>query len=138
MKILGVIVGAVILVWAIVLLSSPSLQPQPPKAETQTRDDRQLLLMTSGAVTLKQNMRNPDSFKLESAFIVGSTEAVCYEYRSQNGFGGMNRGKAVLAGTKFETNETSGFVKLWNKECANKAGSERGDLVRRAMERLSR
>jgi hypothetical protein len=40
-----------------------------------------------GVETLKKSMRNPDSFKLTSVFIVKATGATYYEFRSQNGFG---------------------------------------------------
>jgi hypothetical protein len=70
-------------------------------------------------------MRNPDSFKVSSVLVIG-TETACYEYRAQNGFGGMNVGSAVLALRKnaFKTNEMNGFVQLWNKECAHKSGTD--------------
>jgi hypothetical protein len=51
--------------------------------------------------------------------------AVCYEFRSQNGFGGMNSGQAVLSlSGQFKTNEMSGFAVLWNRECAGKTGMD--------------
>jgi len=49
----------------------------------------------SVAVTLKGAMRTPESFKLYSALLMANG-AVCYDYRAQNGFGGMNRERAVL------------------------------------------
>jgi len=77
----------------------------------------------AGAKQLQQSMRNPDSFKLTQVLIM-EDGAVCYDYRSQNGFGGMNLGHAVLSPKgQFKANESSGLTSLWNKECANKTGT---------------
>lgn len=101
-------------------------------ASAQKPEDRAVQRAALGAKALKNSMRNPDSFKLESALVIDETFAVCYEYRSQNGFGGMNRGQAVLArdGKRFLTNEMDGFGKLWNRECAGKRGSEAATAIR--------
>lgn len=77
-------------------------------------------------------MRDPESFKLESALVINGTGAVCYDYRARNGFGGLNVGHAVLSpdGKTFKTNEEDGFTKLWNKECVNKTGKEVATAIR--------
>lgn len=84
--------------------------------------------------SLKKAMRDPDSFKLESALMIDATGAVYYEYRARNGFGGLNVGVAVIScdGKHFKVKENDGnsFVALWNKECANKAGTEIGAGLR--------
>lgn len=79
-----------------------------------------------GAIMLKKSMRDPDSFKLESAYVIEKTGAVCYEYRAKNGFGGTNVGRAVFSGEGkgFKTSEMQGFTRRWNKECVGKSGSE--------------
>lgn len=88
----------------------------------------------AGAVLLKKAMRNPDSFQLESAVVVDGTNAVCYEYRAQNGFGGMNVGRAFISsdGQQFLMSEprTDGFDAIWNRECANKSGTNAATLIR--------
>jgi hypothetical protein len=45
---------------------------------------------------------------------------------------GVNVGHAVLSadGKHFKTNEENGFTKLWNKECANKSGTEAATAIR--------
>ena len=118
-------------------------QPKEP-----TERDTQLQAITAVALQLKNNMRNPDSFKLESALLIAGADAVCFTYRAQNGFGGMNRGHAVLTGARFDpklsgrevfanvqlkTSEEPGFTRLWNKECAGKSGEEKVSLVTIAM-----
>lgn len=87
-----------------------------------------------GAILLKKAMRDPDSFKLESA-IVTDIGAACYEYRTKNGFGGVNASMAVLSkdGIKFRTDEMDGFTSLWNKECAGRAGTDATTAIRWTM-----
>jgi hypothetical protein len=85
------------------------------------------------ARSLREAMRNPDSFKLVSAYFTDHG-AVCYRYRAQNGFGGLNIGQAVLSATgEFKTDETNGFSSLWNKECAHKSGTDKTFEVDFAM-----
>jgi hypothetical protein len=82
------------------------------------------------AIELKRAMRDPDSFRLSSVLIIEKTNAVCYEYRSRNGFGGMNVGQAVLSPKgSFRTNEMDGFHTLWRSECSGKMGREVVDAV---------
>lgn len=102
------------------------------QAAIRKKKDAAVQRATDGAVTLKKAMRNPDSFKLESAFVIDSTYAVCYEYRAQNGFGGVNAGRAVLSadGKRFKISTMDGFAILWNKECANKTGTETAASIR--------
>jgi hypothetical protein len=77
-------------------------------------------------------MRNPDSFKLEEVTIMKNGSA-CYEFRSQNGFGGMNRIRGVLYGDDIKTSEMQGFSKKWNKECAGKEGDDATDFITTAI-----
>ena len=101
---------------------SPVLTPAQ-KAEN-AKQDEYVKRAALGAIMLKKSMRNPDSFKLDSALVIDKTGAVCYDYRAQNGFGGINIGHAVLSGKTFKTSEMSGFEQIWNRDCANKAGHE--------------
>jgi len=100
-------------------------------AEKKINDDA-IQRASSGAIILKKSMRDPDSFKLESALVINGTGAVCYDYRAKNGFGGTNVGHAVLSadGKQFRTSEMDGFTKIWNKECANKSGTEAATAIR--------
>src|SRR3989344_3897958 len=115
------------------LLFSPESSPESsPKSKQQHSVKKEEACAMSRAivtaVALKKAMRNPDSFKLESALIVDGTNAICYEYRAQNGFGGMNFGRAFIyfEGRRFLQSEageeTEEFITLWNRECANKSG----------------
>lgn len=99
----------------------------PPKQTHSPQEEKENAILQNalrGASALKNAMRNPDSFKLESALIVEGTNDVCYDYRSQNGFGGMNREQALLSATTgmLMTEHANGFAKAWNKLCADKHG----------------
>jgi hypothetical protein len=51
-----------------------------------------------GSVLLRDQMRDPDSFVIEKVFTLKNKKGVeitCFEYRSKNGFGGMNRDTAL-------------------------------------------
>ena len=73
---------------------------------------------------VKKSQRNPDSFVLEGAWVM--EKAVCLTWRGQNGFGGMNRGRSVVArDLKYALNDhEDGFVRAWNRDCANKQGRD--------------
>ncbi|MFW2408621.1 hypothetical protein ACN4GS_12915 [Burkholderia pseudomallei] len=89
-------------------------------------DDAKYEHALTGYRTLRNAMRDPDSFVLESALLINGTGSVCYDYRSRNGFGGMNRGAAVLPSgvNGIITDDMKGFIPAWNKYCANKVGTE--------------
>lgn len=116
----------------ITLMSENSQQPTkgagyvaPQKSSAQKRHEAAVQRAAMGAMALKKNMRNPDMFKL-SSIIEMSTKALCFEYRAQNGFGGMNVERAVLApdDKSFLNSSAPGFDRLWSAWCANKTGSE--------------
>jgi hypothetical protein len=120
----GIIIGFGILM-AVISQNSPTSPVSPAEQEKKARDERQFQLAVSGAKQLKNAMRNPDSFKVSNALFMDNG-VVCYEYRAQNGFGGMNVGRAVLtAKGMLKTNEIDGGTKLWNRECANKSGYDK-------------
>ncbi|HTW64351.1 MAG TPA: zinc ribbon domain-containing protein [Bryobacteraceae bacterium] len=100
---------------------------KPPTLAEQAKaqiDAANLRIAAGGAKDLRNSMRNPDAFRLSEVLIM-KDDAVCYTYRAQNGFGGMNVGRAVMAPDgRFEASENgSKFYALWNKECAHKTGS---------------
>jgi hypothetical protein len=100
--------------------SSPTEKAASSAAPPSPVEDLRFHLAVLGAKQLKDSMRNPDSFKLNDVLIM-KNNAVCYVYRGQNGFGGMDVGHAVLTPDgKFRTDESTGFVSLWNKECGSK------------------
>lgn len=98
----------------------------PAVAENNKQYKIMLNRAALGLIMLKKNLRDPESFKLESAFVIKDTLAVCYEFRARNGFGGINLSHAVLSRDmqNFKIENLDGFIPLWNKECADKKGFE--------------
>jgi hypothetical protein len=107
----GLIAGVVV---AAITLAVVALTPGPPPLTAQQKADAlqvqaserqaaaeqvihntKALKVTAGALTLRKIMRNPASFTLASAIMM-KDGSVCYDYRSQNGFGGMNEDQAVM------------------------------------------
>ena len=122
----GISIGLGILV-AIISPTNQTPKPAPTPAQkaADQKNEANFQRAVLGAKQLQKAMRNPDSFKLTQVLIMDDG-AVCYEYRAQNGFGGMNVGKAALSPKgQFKTSENPGFAGLWNKECANKTGEEK-------------
>lgn len=113
--------------------SGPSDTPQAhiDHAAT-TKQDAAVSRAAAGAKLLKKSMRDPDSFKLDSALVINGTGAVCYEYHARNGFGGVNAGQAALSGDskQFLTSEQAGFSALWNRVCAGQSGQETATAIR--------
>ena len=120
--------------------SAPAKTPEQLAAETKARAERkaaeakeqaQMKYAMLGGATLKKSMRNPDSFKVDSAIAMEATGAVCYTYRAQNGFGGINVESAVLTSTgDFKTESMDGFHNLWNKNCAKQRGIDYARYIR--------
>lgn len=104
----------------------------PEQIADRKKKDLYIQRASIGAIALKKASREPEDFKLESAFVIENTGAVCYSYREKNEFGGVNIGSAVLSadGKQLKTYEENGFSKLWNKECANKTGTEAATAIR--------
>lgn len=107
-------------------------QLTPEQAEARKKKDEAIQRASIGAIALKKATRDPEGFKLESAFVIEGTGVVCYSYREKNEYGGVNVASAILSadGKRFKTNVEDGFTKLWNKECANKSGTEVATAIR--------
>ena len=73
----------------------------------------------AGPATLRSAMLNPNSFTLSSAILLRN-RTVCYQYRAQNGFGGMNVDSAVMT----PMGKFSDTVNAWEAYCKGKPGEE--------------
>jgi hypothetical protein len=121
-----------------IIINSSNQTTTPPTPETpeqiavKKKKDEAIQRASIGAIALKKATREPEDFKLESAFVIENTGVVCYNYREKNEFGGVNIGSAVLSadGKQLKIYEETGFSKLWNKECANKPGTEAATAIR--------
>jgi hypothetical protein len=130
------ILMAIGVIWAMNAIQSNPLpeaaKPSPAEVEKSAKDDANLHRAVRGAQSLRAAMRNPDSFKLASVH-VKTTGAVCYSYRAQNGFGGMNLEYAALApgSTGLKQNASA-----WNSQCAHVPGDDQTDYVSDMLVRL--
>lgn len=94
---------------------------QDAASEKEQRDLSRAIIT---ARIMRSAMRNPDSFKLIQVILMPSGVA-CFDYRAENGFGGMNRDQAVLYHrTKIVADDDPRFPALWNRECADKVGQD--------------
>lgn len=130
----AIFIGLPVLASIFIGASHESPAPRAMTSEelaAKKKEDAVVQRAAAGAVLLKKAMRDPDSFKLESALVINGSGAVCYNYRAKNGFGGVNPGHAVLSsdGKKFKTDEMDGFATLWNRECAKKSGAETATAI---------
>jgi len=129
-KFLAVMFGFCVLVAIIAMIAAgPNANvqsaPSPAQQAANQKEEAAFQRAVQGAKQLRDSMRNPDSFKLGQTLVMNDG-AVCYDYRAQNGFGGMNVGHAVLAPSGiFKTDESSGFRTFWNKECTGKTGLDK-------------
>jgi hypothetical protein len=76
----------------LLMLSALALQAAPATTKPEVAQ------AVRGAVALQNAMRDPDSFVIEKVFTLTNKKGVeitCFEYRSRNGFGGMNRDTAL-------------------------------------------
>jgi hypothetical protein len=96
------------------------MRKTPEGKQGEAKEAARVAFVANGSRRLRNAVRNPDAFKLMRVLVMDDG-AACYEYRAQNGFGGMNGGRAVLSPDgDLETTETAGFRALWKKECAGK------------------
>ena len=91
--------------------------------------ERAQSLAGAGAKQLKASMRDPDSFKLVSALKSPFAKAICYTYRSRNGFGGMNVEQAILVEDSNEIFTGDRAVGHWGKYCGQYIQDTGADLT---------
>lgn len=90
------------------------------------KQDQEFTVVVLGAMELRKAMRNPASFQI--ALAKRMPKAVCYEYRSQNGFGGMNVGHAVMTNEALLTSGDA-MLQAWDRDCAKQSGRDYTKLV---------
>lgn len=88
--------------------------------DSSSKESDQLTRAVLGVQSLRAVMRDPESFRLESVLLMDNG-AICYEYRARNGFGGYNREHAVLRPKASALDTSAG---AWNRNCANKSGTD--------------
>lgn len=108
---------------ASVEISPEEKAAQASREEAKRKEDaewRATVLLTR---SLKQSMKNPDSFKLEQLLKM-TDGSLCYTYRATNSFNAIIPGHAVQSGGAFLASGADGFSALWNKKCAKKQGDD--------------
>jgi hypothetical protein len=96
---------------------------------TEAKEEQQKAIAATGLLNLIQAQRNPQSFQLDDELAMPSG-AVCYTYRSQNGFGGMNQGFATLTpkGKLYVDGNpdtgTAAAYAAYQKYCTGKVGQD--------------
>lgn len=128
------VVGALGVLWSLSMLPSRRSSMPSPTSE----EDEHFKAAVAAAAVLRDSMRNPDSFRLAKAILM-KDGAACFEYRAQNGFGGMNVGYAVTspADQRVFSDEMPGFHPLFDKECSL-SGTDRTSEVEYSMEQIAR
>lgn len=79
----------------------------------------------TGSEQIKKSLRDPSSIQFINV-IATDESTICYEFTAKNGFGGTNHSFAVFSkdNITLKTDEIDGYQKLWDLECANKAGTK--------------
>lgn len=96
--------------------------PGPGKSASQIAADaateKRFQAVVAGARWIKKSMKNPASFELVSAMLIGE-DIACYTYRGTNSFNAIITSNRVISNTV-----NSGEPAAWNKHCAGKSGED--------------
>lgn len=108
-------------------VSDPHEVSSPAQASSieESPKDKAINKAVTMAAKLRQLARNPDSFVLEDVEISGSDNSFneCLTFRSQNGLGGMVRGRVVLDHAandlpEFSSDDDQILPPSWSADCA--------------------
>ena len=83
------------------------------EAKNKEQDRKRFKFARMVVRALKEQMRDPESFKLESIRVNEDASTACIKYRAKNGFGGMNREFAVYKNGALLVGNSS----TWNTDC---------------------
>lgn len=107
-------------------------QKRQPSSEEKKRT-AQLQLAGLGALTLKKTAKDPESFRLQSAFVKPNGVA-CFEFRGKNSFGADIPGQAVMlqSGNVYTNNseDNTRFAAAWNGDCTKAGGDDIAPMLR--------
>jgi hypothetical protein len=99
--------------------AAPQPVPSKPKADPDFEVKK---AATVASIELRSAMRNPASFEMVSVLQMPD-KTVCYAYRAQNGYGGLNLEHAVLTSKgQLLAGDTDARRTAWNRNCASKVG----------------
>jgi len=86
----------------------------------EKQKDKEFSAVVLGAKALKASAKNPDSFKLVDAIMMGDG-SICYTYRGTNSFNAVVTNNYVITKTG-----GSNSADTWNKHCGGKTGTDYG------------
>lgn len=114
-KVALIVVGLGIISSVVQQRSTPSKSAAELEREKalDSADHKRRAAAFATAKVLRDLMRDPDSFVIESVSVNEDATLTCTEYRSRNGFGGMNREFVVIVNGKPSFKDAT----LWNKRC---------------------
>lgn len=99
---------------AALLVAPPTAAELESRALVAKKDDR-INKVAVFVRTVRESMRDPDSFKLSSVGANDDASVMCMEYRGKNGFGGYSVERVSYASGKVAQSNAQ-----WNKHCAHK------------------
>jgi hypothetical protein len=133
-----IVIGLLIITTIVTLvISKPDHTTAPARtgvAEQDSHEDRQRANAANIALALRKTMRNPKTFEVISAH-VGQYNALCYQYRAENGFGGMSVERVVVApdAAWMTTERDDEFADRWNDQCARGSTIDATSAVQAAL-----
>lgn len=113
-------------------IPAPKPAPTPEELARKAREEARLESAMTGALYIKARLRNPDSLIWERIIATSDGSTVCYVYRAQNGYGGMNREAKVMVGTKISSDARN--IKA---HCKAEGFTEITDVVRTYLSALN-
>lgn len=63
--------------------------------------------------------------------------AVCYVYRAQNGFGGMDVGRAVVVDDRIYDENALMFRQTYKRECVDKTGVDKSPDINEGLKMVA-
>lgn len=130
-------IGLMVLFAIIGNISSPSktvTEPAHDQTPQKKKTDENLTRAIAGAIIMKKLAPDPDSLKINMAYITSKGDA-CYEFKFHNAIGGISIQKAVMPvnGDSLLIPLSDGFIKNWNNRCAGKSGEDVADYLEIAL-----
>lgn len=99
--------------------SAAKIEPTPEEREAKRKRDEIFTKQVLAVRQLKAGMKNPDSFKLESA-VVTDDGTLCVFYRATNSFNAVVPGYATIRKDRIYTGNEQ-----WSRHCAGKTGEDK-------------
>ena len=116
MKVSNVLVGLL----SVVLLNGCSDNRTPEQISNDDAKNERLVRMALVTNEVEKSMKDPDSVEYEFRGYNLDNDALCFDYRAKNSFGGYASGKIVV----LADNSVADTKKSYLKNCPNDANYE--------------